>query len=123
MSHSETAKGRSEAVEFVWLRNTGPAHEIPLYDSQMSQSLSTLFDQAGLKDVAVQPLDVPTRFSDFDDYWSPFLGGQYPAPDYAMSLSEDDRVQLREHIRGKLPINVDGSIDLIARAWGVQGTR
>ena len=87
------------------------------------EALSTLFEEAGLNDVAVQPLDVPTRFLDFDDYWSPFLGGQFPAPDYAMSLSEDDRVELRDRIRNKLPINADGSIDLIARAWAVQGKR
>ena len=34
---------------------------------------------------------MPTRFRDFDDYWSPFLGGQGPAPSYAMSLSEERR--------------------------------
>ncbi len=49
--------------------------------------------------------------------------GQFPAPDYAMSLSEYDRVQLRERIREALPIKHDGSIELIARAWAVQGTR
>ena len=87
------------------------------------EALSNLFQQAGLKDVAVQHLDVPTQFSDFDDYWSPFLGGQFPAPDYTMSLSEDDRVQLRERIREALPVKSDGSIELIARAWAVRGTR
>jgi len=85
--------------------------------------LSALFADAGLKDVAVRPLDVATRFADFDDYWSPFLGGQFPAPDYAMSLSEADRARLRERIREKLPVKPDGSIELVARAWAVRGTR
>ena len=87
------------------------------------EALSNLFQRAGLKDIGVQYLDVPSRFLDFDDYWGPFLGGQFPAPDYAMSLSEDDRVQLRERIREVLPIKHDGSIELIARAWAVQGKR
>ena len=67
------------------------------------------------------PIDAPTRFRDFDDYWSPFLGGQGPAPGYAMSLSEERRGALRERIRASLPIAQDGSINLIARAWAVRG--
>ena len=63
-----------------------------------------------------------TIFSDFDDYWTPFLGGQAPAPGYCMSLSEDRRAALRERIRANLPTNADGSIHLIARAWAVRGT-
>ena len=68
-------------------------------------------------------LEYSRVFRDFDDYWSPFLGGQAPAPSYAMSLSEVRRVELREHIRAKLPIESDGSIHLIARAWAVRGTK
>jgi SAM-dependent methyltransferase len=83
--------------------------------------LTELFTQAGLHDVQVRPIDIPTRFRDFDDYWSPFLGGQAPAPGYAMSLSEERRTGLRERIRAKLPIASDGSIDLISRAWAVRG--
>jgi hypothetical protein len=54
---------------------------------------------AQLERVEVHLIDVPTTFRDFDDYWSPFLGGQGPAPDYTMYLSEERRVALREHIR------------------------
>jgi hypothetical protein len=52
-----------------------------------------------LQQVEVCPIDIPTAFRDFDDYWSPFLGGQGPAPGYAMSLSEERRGALRERIR------------------------
>ena len=45
--------------------------------------------RAGLRDVEVRAIDVPTRFRDFDDYWTPFLGGQGPAPAYAMSLTDE----------------------------------
>jgi hypothetical protein len=83
--------------------------------------MAELFIQAGLQSVDVTAIDVPTRFRDFDDYWSPFLGGQGPAPGYAMSLSEERRAALRERIRASLPIAKDGSIDLIARAWAVRG--
>jgi SAM-dependent methyltransferase len=86
-----------------------------------SEPLAELFGQAGLADVRVLAIEVATTFRDFDDYWTPFLGGQGPAPGYAMSLSEERRAALRERIRGQLPMAGDGSIELMARAWAVRG--
>lgn len=85
--------------------------------------LAELFAQAGLAGVEIRPIDVATDFRDFDDYWSPFLGGQGPAPGYAMSLTEERRAALRERIRSALPITKDGSIHLIARAWAARGRK
>jgi SAM-dependent methyltransferase len=85
--------------------------------------LRELFQTSGLKQVETRAIDVDTHFKDFDDYWNPFLGGQGPAPTYAMSLSEDKRIQLRERIRADLPFAADGSIPLIARVWAVKGTK
>jgi SAM-dependent methyltransferase len=86
------------------------------------EPLEKLWAQSGLTDVQVQALEVPTVFTDFEDYWNPFLGGQGPAPGYAMSLSEADRSALREVLRARLPTGPDGSIHLGARAWAVRGT-
>ncbi|MCA1715506.1 MAG: methyltransferase domain-containing protein [Actinobacteria bacterium] len=85
------------------------------------EPLSELFRAAGLRNVEVRAIDVPTHFEDFEDYWSPFLGGQGPAPGYAASLSEALRGTLRERLRASLPTAADGSIRLIARAWAVRG--
>jgi hypothetical protein len=60
-------------------------------------------------------------FRDFDDYWSPFLGGQGPAPSYVSTLDEARRVALRERLRSELLARADGSIALVARAWAVRG--
>jgi hypothetical protein len=87
------------------------------------RALEALFHDSGLRDASSRAIDVPTRFQDFSDYWNPFLGGQGPAPGYAMSLSEEARSRLRDHLRERLPIAADGSIDLIARAWAIRGTR
>jgi SAM-dependent methyltransferase len=87
------------------------------------EPLAALFAGAGLDGVEVRAIDVPTVFRDFDDYWTPFLGGQGPAPGYAMSLSEERRGALREQIRAALPIGPDGAIALVARAWAVRGMR
>jgi hypothetical protein len=86
-------------------------------------ALEALFRHAGLQNVESRAIDVPTRFRNFDDYWTPFLGGQGPAPGYAMGLPENRRIALRERIRAALPLAADGSINLIARAWAVRGKR
>ena len=82
-----------------------------------------LFRSVGLQHVEVRAIDIATDFKDFDDYWSPFLGGHAPAPGYAMSLSEAKRAALRERIRAGLPFALDGSVPLVARAWAVRGVR
>jgi hypothetical protein len=87
-----------------------------------TEALETLFSGAGLMQVVVKPIDIPTPFTNFDDYWQPFLGGQGPAPAYAMSLDETARARLRERIRQRLPIAEDGSISLVARAWAIRAT-
>jgi hypothetical protein len=83
--------------------------------------LTRLFQDVGLGAVEVRAIDVPTVFKDFDDYWTPFLGGQAPAPGYCMSLSDDRRTALRDRIRASLSFRDDGSIRLMARAWAVRG--
>jgi SAM-dependent methyltransferase len=85
------------------------------------EPLRDLFTLAGLRNVTSQAIDVPTVFENFDDYWSPFLSGQGPAPGYCMSLPEADRNALRERVKASLPADSDGKIRLIARAWAVQG--
>ena len=85
--------------------------------------LAELFTAAGLDEVDVAAVVVPTDFPGFDDCWTPFLGGTGPAPAHVASLGEDARVALREALRTGLPIADDGSIHLTARAWAVRGRR
>ncbi len=87
------------------------------------ESLHSLFQAAGLKDVTVRPIDITTIFIDFEDFWRPFLGGQGPAPGYVRSLSAEQRAALHAQIKATLPSAPDGSITLLARAWAVRGLR
>ena len=87
------------------------------------EPLIELFKGASLSGVEVRAIDATTYFRDFDDYWSPFLGGQGPAPSYVASLTEERMTALRDRIRSKLPVAQDGSISLIARAWAVRGSK
>ena len=85
------------------------------------EELRGLFTGRGLQRVEVRSIDVPTHFVDFQDYWTPFLSGQGPAPGYVASLNPDQRIQLREKVRSMVPVIPHGTIDLIARAWAVRG--
>ena len=85
-------------------------------------ALTLLFENSGLRAVEVIAIDIPTLFADFDDYWSPFLGGQGPAPAYAMALDSAIRQRLRDRLQQRLPVQADSSISLTARAWAVRGT-
>ncbi|MET0508260.1 MAG: class I SAM-dependent methyltransferase [Burkholderiaceae bacterium] len=84
------------------------------------EMLRSALERAGFGAVDTAALDIVTAFTNFDDYWLPFLGGQGPAPGYAMSLDDGTRERLREAIRERLPIGAEGSIRLGARAWAVR---
>lgn len=86
------------------------------------EALRDLFASAGLHEIEVTAIDIPTLFTSFEDYWQPFLGGQGPAPAYTMSLDETARARLQDRIRERLPVEVDGSIALAARAWAIRAT-
>jgi SAM-dependent methyltransferase len=85
--------------------------------------LASAFSAAGLEDVAVRPIEVPTVFDDFDDLWTPFLGGAGPAPGYVRSLSAPAREALRDRLRAAVAPDPEGPIRLTARAWAVRGRR
>jgi SAM-dependent methyltransferase len=84
-------------------------------------ALEALFHGAGLRDVACQSIDLTTRFADFSDLWTPFLGGTGPAPSYVASLDSRGREALARHLEGLLPREPDGAIRLTARAFAVRG--
>lgn len=121
--------GKMELMRYFWdaaVALDSTAYELDegrRFQICQPEPLTKLFAQAGLYDVEVRPIDVPTDFHDFDDFWSPFLGGQAPAPGYAMSLDEARRGALRDRIQSKLPIGEDGAIHLMARAWAVRGRK
>jgi SAM-dependent methyltransferase len=98
-----------------------PLHEGTRFPQCHPAALQAAFEAAGLGGVETGPLELTARFAGFDDYWQPFLGGQGPAPAYAMSLGEEARAALRARLQSALPAAADGSIALRARAWAVCG--
>lgn len=97
-------------------------HEKLRFASANAEELSARFIGAGIANVEAEPIEIATTFSDFDDYWKPFLGGQGPAPTYVSNLKESERDALRDALMNRLPMKEDGSIPLSARAWAVRGS-
>ena len=123
------ALGGMEILEYFWnaaialdpeARKISEANRFHLC---RPEPLKELFEGRELQHVELRAIDIQARFRDFDDYWLPFLGGQGPAPTYAMSLSEARRSALRERLRGSLPMEADASILLNARAWAIKGMK
>lgn len=96
-------------------------NEAKRFSDFSSEALMEFFIEAGFDEVITTSIEIDTYFTDFDDYWMPFLGGQGPAPTYLMSLNETDRAHLKNSIYKRLPIQPDGSIPLSARALAVKG--
>lgn len=86
-----------------------------------AEALVPLFISAGLSDVRCEAIEIQTEFADFDDYWSPLLGGTGPAPSYVAALGSTRRRELAQRLDEALPRRADGTIVLMARAWAVQG--
>ena len=82
--------------------------------------LVDLAAKAGLTSVVCTPIEAPTRFKDFDDYWTPFTLGAGPAPGYCARLGPEARDRLRRKLYESLPRGEDGSIALKARAWAIK---
>ena len=91
----------------------------PLCQEGQLESLVKAFD---LKEFEAIPIEEKTVFNNFDDYWLPFLGNVGPAPSYTMNLKEKDKQKLENRLRELLPIEPDGSISLMAKAWAVKAT-
>ena len=95
-------------------------HEGRRFPESDSEGLKAIFKRSGFSEIETAPLEIRTDFRDFDDYWEPFLGGQGPAPTYVLSLDEPERDKLRHALLERLPIQSDGSISMVARAWAAK---
>ncbi|HST25277.1 MAG TPA: class I SAM-dependent methyltransferase [Gaiellaceae bacterium] len=82
--------------------------------------IAELFTAAGLRDVTAGALDVESAYTDFEDYWTPFLTGIGPAGAYVVTLDAADRERLREEMLARLD-SPTGAFALPARAWYAVG--
>lgn len=122
-------RGRMEMMRHFWDAAKAADPEASAFDEAARfaaichpETLARLFTDAGLGEVDTTAIDIATVFRDFDDFWSPFTGGQGTAPGYLVSRPEAVQSAIREQLRTTLPTAADGSIALTARALAVRGT-
>lgn len=96
-------------------------HESRRFADSNADELRNLFEKAGFVNIETSSITIATNFQDFDDYWKPFLGGQGPAPGFVLSLDAVEKNKLRNALKARLPIESDGSISMVARAWAAKG--
>ncbi len=96
-------------------------HEGRRFPDSNGKALATIFESVGFSNIKTIPLEIEITFSNFENYWQPFLGGQGPAPTYISKLKPPKRKLLQAALLQKLPIQNNGSIILSARSWAVKG--
>jgi len=85
-----------------------------------ADQLSALFNAAGFTNIETTSIKITTHFTDFDDFWQPFLGGQGPAPTYVVKLEQSQRDLLHNTLKEHFTAQQDGSMPMAARAWAVK---
>jgi hypothetical protein len=117
-----------QMMRYFWdaARDVHPAAEehdegLRFADVSGQDPLRDLWTGAGLRDVEVTGIVVPTVFRDFDDFWEPFLGGAGAAPAYLATLPADRQAAIRDLLESRLGDR--GPIELTAKAWAVRGSR
>lgn len=84
--------------------------------------MAAMWRKAGLIDVTQAEITMRFEFEDFDDYWSPYLGGDGPIGEMVMSLTPEQRTVLEQKLRLIFLSNrPDGRRSFVAAAWICKG--
>ena len=80
--------------------------------------LAELLEAAGLHEIEETQLAVSVEHPTFEEWWDPFTLGVGPAGAYAARLDPEQKAQLRERCRERLPA---APFVVTARAWAARG--
>ena len=77
---------------------------------------------SGLSEVRTAILQLSMKFSSFDDFWLPFLGGATPTSAFAAAINRETGGILAKALYDTIAdVQPNGSFVLPARAWAVSG--
>jgi len=102
----------------------GEARRSRSYTRPMTRpgELAGAWQAAGLSEVVDSSLTIRMEFTDFEDYWQPFVGKAGPGADHMQALPADNRSALRDAVRrAYLDGEPDGPRSYAATAWAVKG--
>jgi len=84
--------------------------------------LANAWRTAGFTDVVDTTLSIRMEYASFEDYWAPFVGKDGPQAEYVATLSDAERIRLREAVlRAYVDGEPDGPRSYAALAWAVKG--
>ena len=82
--------------------------------------LQSLFEHAGLEQIATKTIDVTSSFASFDDLWRALTPSFNPVTKTAAALPEADRALLMDKVRAAVTTNPDGSVAYSATAYAIK---
>jgi len=83
-------------------------------------ALHSLFEYAGLAEIATGTFDASVDFPDFDDFWRSQTPSLHPITKMIAALPNTDRSRLIDWVRGELMTSPDGSVSYSARANAIK---
>ena len=93
---------------------------VPGTDDSTIERLTTLFKEAGFKEIESRIIDVTRVYPNFDDYWDSQTPRFSPLTAVIVRLSETDRVRLKANTRASLLERLDGTISVTAPAHAMK---
>jgi hypothetical protein len=85
------------------------------------EELQTLFERAGLDQIATRRIEIEVSYPNFEDYWGAQTGLANPVVQSVRKLSEPDVARLQAYLRDHLPTDRSGRIAYPAAANAVKG--
>src|SRR5438067_9000984 len=92
----------------------------PSPGAAQTEALRELWTSAGLQSLATREIVVERTFADFEDYWATSTIGGSVRPALG-AMTPNDRAQLKERVRARLPADSMGRVTHRARANAIQG--
>ena len=86
------------------------------------EDMRSLWENAGLDDIAARRIDISVTYDDFDDFWDANTGTAGTVNRAIAALSPAEVEKLKEQLRAKLPTDPEGRISYGAYANAVKGT-
>jgi SAM-dependent methyltransferase len=88
-------------------------------DSSLA-ALTSMFQQAGFKEIVTRSIEVTNSFPHFDVFWQAQTPSYSPATKMIAAMLDTDRRKLAETVRAGLPVCADGRIQYSARANAIK---
>jgi len=84
------------------------------------EALKALFVGAGLESVEAREIEIAPTYPSFDDFWTSQTASVSPTAKFIRSISDPERLRLREAVRSILPSHTDGSVSYSACAHAIK---